>query len=94
MNAQGFPAEWCGASCRFPGVNAQSTRRRGGIRWEYRLNCDFCDLGIYRIERGEVRDIIGLRTQVRSLRYKKSRESEFPRSQARWTGVDGRLVWR
>ena len=25
------PAEWRGASCRFPGVNAKSTRRRGGI---------------------------------------------------------------
>ena len=40
------PAEWCGAYC-LPGVNAKSTRRRGGIRWEYCLNRDFCDLGIY-----------------------------------------------
>ena len=38
-----IPREWCGASYRFPGVSAKSTRRRGGIRWEYCLNRDFRD---------------------------------------------------
>ena len=33
------------------------------------LKQDLCDLGIYRIERGGVREIIGLRTHVRSLGY-------------------------
>ena len=38
------PAEWRVASCRFPGVNAKSTRRRGGITRgvNSRLRCFKC----------------------------------------------------